>query len=73
LGQYYYGLGHYDKAIKALKKALAIDPKISLPHLILGKIHLELGDKESAIQEYNVLEDMDKEDADQLYRMIAQR
>lgn len=70
LGVVYYGLGHYDKAIAAYKQAIDFGPNNVGAHFNLGIAYLEIGDKTSALNEYKILKDLDKKQAEQLLNYI---
>jgi len=73
LGECYHKVGLRDKAIPVLKEAIAIDPRPPSPHLILGKMYAELGDKDSAMEEYKVLSCLDKPRPEILLHFICSR
>lgn len=63
-------LGRYKKAIVAYKQAIRISPKFVLAHYFLGLAYLEIGDKGSVLKEYRILEDLDKDYADDLHDLF---
>lgn len=68
----YYKQGRYQEAIESLKEAVKIEPDYTDAHANLGIIYLAAGDKDSAIEEYNILKKLGAPQADQLYNMIHQ-
>ena len=58
------------KAIEVLKKALLIDPDNSAIHNNLGIDYLSIGDRTSALKEYEVLKNLDMASADRLLERI---
>ena len=73
LGECYHKVGERDRAIPFLEEAIAIAPEVPTPHLILGQVHAELGDKDSAMEEYRKLARLDKDRAESLLHFIDSR
>jgi len=63
-------LNPHDAAIDAYKQAIRINPDYVKAHYNLGVAYLGLGDKSSALDEYKVLNELDKESADTLFKLI---
>lgn len=64
-------LGRHAEAVKALRQAIRIKPEFAEAHLCLGRAYLGDGDKEQALEEYNILKDLDRDAADGLFHLIA--
>lgn len=60
----------YKEAVEYLQKAIAIEPDHAYAHYLLGVTYLYLKDKTSAIKEYYVLRDINKDYADSLNEYI---
>ena len=73
LGKCYHEALLPEKAIPALKKAIAIDPRVPAPHFILGQIHAELGNRDLAMKEYGKLARLDKNRAETLLDFFDSR
>lgn len=63
-------LGRHNEAIDAYKQAIRSNPDYAKAHYNLGVAYLGLGDKSSALDEYKVLNELDKESADTLFKLI---
>lgn len=66
LGTLYIVLGKYSLALNTFKKAITIDPKNSSVHFNLGIAYFLSGDKTAAFGEYIILNEIDKERAQNL-------
>jgi len=66
LGHIYSDLALFDDAIAMYKKALAIQPYDVKTHFSLGRAYVSTGEKHMAVQEYNILSDLDISWADKL-------
>jgi len=58
LGWAYGEIGDYNMATNFLKQAIFIDPKYDNAHFNLGRMYLMLKEKNSAIDEYKILKDI---------------
>ncbi len=73
LGLLYAVQGRIRDAIEALKLAIRINPNLHRAHYAhhsLGLCYLLLGDKGSALEEYKILKDLDKDLANGLFNAI---
>jgi len=70
LGCAYGLLGRYREEIEACKQAIRIKPDYADAHCNLGVAYLILGDKGSALDEYKILKDLDKNLANELFNLI---
>ncbi len=70
LGMTYGELGRYTEAIAAGKQAIRINPDYVEAHFGLGLTYLILGDKSSALEEYMILKDLDRNLANKLLNVI---
>jgi tetratricopeptide (TPR) repeat protein len=71
LGTTYSQLGRHQEAIAALKQALHIQPDFIQAHAALGTAYVALGDRNSALNEYRALKNLNQELADQLLNLIC--
>jgi Tfp pilus assembly protein PilF len=60
----------YDDAIRTFRKAIEIEPSNPDAHFNLAIVYLILKDKEAAIEEYEILKDIDAEMAAKLYALL---
>jgi len=70
LGASYYSLGSYEDAIDALKLAVKINPDDVGNHYNLGGIYHLIGDKKSALNEYEILKELNIDSANKLFDII---
>jgi len=63
-------LGRYTEAIKASKQAIRIKPDYAEAHYNLGLAYLLNGDKGSALKEYKILKELDKNLSNKLFNII---
>jgi protein O-mannosyl-transferase len=70
LGNSYGGLDLYQDAIEAFVQAVRIRPDWADAHFNLGNAYLLSGDKPSALAEYNILKNIDPEQAKRLFDSI---
>jgi tetratricopeptide (TPR) repeat protein len=66
LGDAYWGYGHYEEAIVAYKQAMKLH--VDDPHVRyqIALAYLKMGDKDSAIEEHEILKGVDEELANEL-------
>jgi tetratricopeptide (TPR) repeat protein len=70
LGVAYSALGRWQMAIDAFKQAIRISPNFEDAHYKLGVACLVVGDKNSAIAEYNILKSLNSQLANDLLSQI---
>jgi TonB family protein len=73
IAQFYYGHGEYREAIEVLKKVASLYPELDDVHVALGATYLALGDKLSALNEYDILKDKTTEGAQNLLKQIEKK
>ena len=70
LGRDYIMLAYYAEAIEAFKQAIRIDPDFAEAHNYLGFTYLLIGDRNSALDEYKILKELDIYLANKLFDLI---
>jgi tetratricopeptide (TPR) repeat protein len=65
-----YFLGKWKKAIESYKQVIRIDPDFALAHHNLGLASLALNDRDSALEQYEILKNLDTEMANKLFNAI---
>ena len=74
IAQFHYRHAQYQDAVEVLKQAASIYPdELDEVHINLGIMYLELGDKQSALSEYNALKDKATEFAERLLQQIEKK
>ena len=73
IAQFHYRHAQYQDAVEVLKQAASIYPDVDDIHIYLGQMYLELGDKQSALNEYNALKDKETEFAERLLQQIEKK
>lgn len=70
LGTSYIALGLYKYAIEAFKQTIRIEPDSVGAHFGLGLMYLRIGDRNSALNEYKILKELDINLANKLFDFI---
>jgi superkiller protein 3 len=70
LGYAYYQKKKYKKAIDAFEHTVSLQPNNAFAFKKLGSAYLKVGKKEKADEQHQVLEKLDRQLADELYREI---
>jgi len=70
LGVVYSDLGRYTEAIEVYKQAIRINPDYADAHCNLGVVFFIIGKKNAALGEYNILKELDKDMANELFNYI---
>ncbi|MBC8466684.1 MAG: tetratricopeptide repeat protein [Deltaproteobacteria bacterium] len=70
VGLGHYDLGEFNEAIKSFKQAIALKPGWARAHYRLGLAYFKTNDKESAVEQYEILKDLDGNYAKILFNSI---
>ena len=70
LGFAYSERGRDKEAMESFQQAIRLEPDSASAHFAYGKTVLQLGDRGLALEEYKVLKGLDKDLANQLFRMM---
>jgi tetratricopeptide (TPR) repeat protein len=70
LGAVYINLSRWSEAIETFKQAIKIKPDYEGAYLNLGVAYLAIGDKNSAMAEYNILKSLNPQSANDLLKEI---
>lgn len=62
----------YEKDIQRLQEAIRIKPDFAEAHCSLGVAYYGVGDRGSAMDEYKILKDLNKDLANKLFNLIYQ-
>jgi len=69
LGDTQMQLSHPDAARPLIQKAIAIDPRMELPHLDLGIMDADAGDRENALREFKLAASLNPSDVNAHWRL----
>ena len=70
LGYLYMNLYMYEEAIGALKVVIKRDPDYAMSYYNLGFVYNVSNDKDSALEQYEILKSLDSELADKMFKLI---
>jgi tetratricopeptide (TPR) repeat protein len=70
LGETYLEMNRPSEAAEILNQAVNIDPDMGRARYNLGRAFIKLGDRDSAIAQYNILKTVESDWADKLYNVI---
>ena len=69
----YQDLQRYEEAIKEWKQVIKLEPDIAGLHSILGKAYLKTGNKDLALEQYEILKTLDEELANELHGLLQEQ
>jgi tetratricopeptide (TPR) repeat protein len=67
MGMAYLSLKKFDEAIDSLKHAILLKPDFGKAYYNLGVAYMTQGDRDSALNQYNILRSLDPDRAEKLY------
>jgi len=70
IGNAYTASARYEEAEAAYKQAIGIDANMAAAHYRLGEVYLRMSNKHLALQQHEILKDLDKKLADKLFDLI---
>ena len=70
LGYAYYQKKKYKKAIEAFERTVSLQPNNAFAFKKLGSAYLKVGKKDKALEQQKILEKLDRQLAEELYREI---
>lgn len=73
LGDAYWSCEQYEKAMLAYKRAMKLQVNNPMTHYQMAKAYLRMGDKNSALEEYELIKGMDENLADELRALIQEQ
>jgi tetratricopeptide (TPR) repeat protein len=73
LGVAFGQLGRYQESIQAFRQAVHIKPNFAEAHCGLGISYLQAGDKDSALNQYEILKKLDMTQANKLLNLISSK
>jgi len=62
--------GQYEKAVEAYKQAIQINPNNGVTHYLLAETYVKMGDKDLALEQYEILKTIDEELSNGLLSLI---
>jgi TonB family protein len=69
----YSRTGRHQEALEVLKQAASLYPNLDAVHYYLAENYLEIGDKQSALNEYNAIKEKDGELMERLLKRIEKK
>lgn len=73
IAQFHYRRSEYREMLEVLRQAAGLYPDLDDLRIYIGQAHLELGDTQSALSEYNALKDKETEFAKKLLQQIEKK
>jgi tetratricopeptide (TPR) repeat protein len=70
LGEAYEGLNKHDDSTEAFRQAIRLKPDFGKAYFNLGKTLLAQGNRDAAIEQYVILQNLDQDWAERLYGLI---
>jgi tetratricopeptide (TPR) repeat protein len=70
MGEAYLELGRLPEAVEAFRQAIRLKPDFSRAYYNLGKSHLAMGNRDAAVEQYNILQNLDQDWAERLNNLI---
>ena len=65
-------MNRYEEAIAAYKQAADAEPDRAQAHYNLAEVYFTMGNRDLALEEYEVIETLDKELADGLFGLLQE-
>jgi len=73
LGEAYSQMGRYEEVVESYKQAIEIDADRAQAHYRLAKTYLKMGDKDLALEEYEILKTLNEELANEIFLLLQQQ
>ncbi len=70
LGESYFELGKAEESVEAFNNAVSYNPNFDKARFNLGRAYLKLGDRDSALIQYEILQSTKSDWADRLYVLL---
>ena len=70
MGEAYLELGRFAEAVEAFRQAIRLKPDFGRAYYNLGKSHLAMGNRDAAVEQYNILQNLDQDWAERLNNLI---
>ena len=70
LGEAYEALGRHAESVEAFRQAIRLKPDFGKAYFNLGKTLLAQGNRDAAIEQYVILQNLDEDWAAKLYGLI---
>jgi cytochrome c-type biogenesis protein CcmH/NrfG len=64
--------GQYKEAVEAYKQAIQINPNKGVTHYLLAETYVKMGDKDLALEQYEILKTIDEDLANELHDSMEQ-
>jgi protein O-GlcNAc transferase len=70
LGEAYAAAGRNDESVETFRQAIRLKPDFGKAYFNLGKTMLTRGQRDAAIEQYVILQNLDEEWAEKLHNLI---
>jgi tetratricopeptide (TPR) repeat protein len=70
LGEAYFEMGLMSDAVEWFKRAIQLKPDLGKAYFNLGKSFLAMKNRDAAVEQYNILQNLDQDWAEKLNNLI---
>jgi protein O-GlcNAc transferase len=70
MGETYLEMGRMNEAIEGFRQAIRLKPDFGKAYFNLGKCLLAMGNRDAALEQYNILQNLDQDWAEKLNALI---
>jgi tetratricopeptide (TPR) repeat protein len=70
MGEAYLELNRFPEALEAFRQAIRLKPDFGRAYYNLGKSYLAMGNRDGALEQYNILQSLDQDWAEKLNTLI---
>ena len=70
MGEAYFEMGLMSDAVESFKQAIRLKPDLGRAYFNLGKSFLAQGNRDGAVEQYNILQNLDQDWAERLNALI---
>jgi tetratricopeptide (TPR) repeat protein len=70
MGEAYLEMGKLPEAVESFRQAIRLKPDFGKAYYNLGKSQLAMGNRDGALEQYNILQNLDQDWAERLNNLI---